>query len=723
MTKPIIKWSGRKTYLINEIQDFIEKKYKNQNFSYHEPFFGSGAIYFNLATSISSQIEKSYLNDSIPELIIFYKTLQETNIDAFHENLIQEEKSYSRKRSYDSKSEVYTKWKDRFNTLINSEKIKTLNKKERIEVAKLFLLLNQACFNGVYRKNNKGEFNVPHGRTTSKDGIKDNKISIPTLAHLKEVASSLPKDTTSFTSLDYKDALKEVKPGDFVYLDPPYYDSVNYYDKKIFTTAHQEELRDEMTRLIKLGAHVVMSNSTSPECKKLYKSKYTSIKEIPVTRTMQRKKEKKGVKYKEDKKELLITSTKPLQVVELFAGVGGFRLGLEQDNKYEVIWSNQWEPNKKVQHASDIYINNFGDTNHSNQDIEQVLTTDIPNHDVLVGGFPCQDYSVASLLKNSKGLLGKKGVLWWSIHRILEEKKKKPDYLILENVDRLLKSPANQRGRDFAVMLKSLNDLGYAVEWRVINAGEYGMPQKRRRVFIIGYYKNSRIYEQLKKTYYKQESAPNSNDWIFNSGVMAKSFKVKKSNQLLPYMFELDGDMTEVSKKFNNKNFENMFQNSGLMIDGRVETIDTTPEYSGDIETLGNIILETEVDEKFYIKDDELERWEYEKGPKKKTRTKDGFKYEWSEGRISFPDNLDSPSRTIITSEGGKSPSRVKHVIKTKYGLRRLTPIELERLNMFPDNHTKFDGVSDNIRAFLMGNALVVGIIKQIGKEIAKRTI
>ena len=188
-------------------------------------------------------------------------------------------------------------------------------------------------------------------------------------------------------------------------------------------------------------------------------------------------------------------------------------------------------------------------------------------------------------------------------------------------------------------------------------------------------------------------------------------------------MFELDGDMTEVSKKFNNKNFENMFQNSGLMIDGRVETIDTTPEYSGDIETLGNIILETEVDEKFYIKDDELERWEYEKGPKKKTRTKDGFKYEWSEGRISFPDNLDSPSRTIITSEGGKSPSRVKHVIKTKYGLRRLTPIELERLNMFPDNHTKFDGVSDNIRAFLMGNALVVGIIKQIGKEIAKRTI
>ena len=723
MTKPIIKWSGRKTYLTNEIQNFIKDKYKIQNFSYHEPFFGSGAVYFNLTTSLNSQIENAYLNDSIPELIIFYKTLQETNIDTFYENLIQEEKVYSRKRSYDSKSEVYTKWKNQFNTLIKSEKIKTLNKKERIEVAKLFLLLNQACFNGVYRKNNKGEFNVPHGRTTSKDGIKDNRISIPTLTHLKEVASSIPKDTTSFTSLDYKDALKQVKPGDFVYLDPPYYDSVNYYDQKTFTTAHHEELRDEMTRLIKLGAHVVMSNSKSPECKKLYKSKYTSIKEIPVTRTMQRKKEKKGVKYKEDKKEFLITSTRPLQVAELFAGVGGFRLGLEQDNKYEVIWSNQWEPNKKVQHASNVYINNFGDTNHSNEDIEQVLTTDIPNHDVLVGGFPCQDYSVASLLKNSKGLLGKKGVLWWSIHRILEEKKKKPDYLILENVDRLLKSPANQRGRDFAVMLKSLNDLGYAVEWRVVNAGEYGMPQKRRRVFILGYHKNSIIYEQLKNSYFEKESASSSNDWIFNSGIMAKSFKVNKSNQLFPDMFELDGDITEVSKSFNKKNFKDTFQNAGLMIDGKVETIKTTPEYSGDRDTLGNIILKTKVEESFYIDDNDLERWKYEKGAKKKTRTKDGFEYEWSEGKITFPDNLGSPSRTIITSEGGNSPARIKHVIKTKYGLRRLTPIELERLNMFPDNHTKLDGVSDNMRAFLMGNALVVGIVEKIGKEIAKRNV
>ena len=127
------------------------------------------------------------------------------------------------------------------------------------------------------------------------------------------------------------------------------------------------------------------------------------------------------------------------------------------------------------------------------------------------------------------------------------------------------------------------------------------------------------------------------------------------------------------------------------------------------------------VDEEFYINNEDLKRWETEKGAKSKIRTKDGFTYEWKEGAISFPDNLDKPSRTIITSEGGKSPARIKHVVDTKYGKRRLTPLELERLNMFPDNHTLLEGVSNNIRAFLMGNALVIGIVTKIGKEISKR--
>src|SRR5690606_2367398 len=144
-----------------------------------------------------------------------------------------------------------------------------------------------------------------------------------------------------------------------------------------------------------------------------------------------------------------------LRVAELFAGVGGFRVGLERANvklgkpAYEVVWSNQYEPGTKRQHASEVYERRFGSDLHTNRDIADVQAEDVPTVAVLVGGFPCQDYSVATTLQRSGGLMGKKGVLWWQIHRLLRDLSPRPTYVFLENVDRLLKSPASQRGRDF----------------------------------------------------------------------------------------------------------------------------------------------------------------------------------------------------------------------------------------------------------------------------------
>ena len=411
-----------------------------------------------------------------------------------------------------------------------------------------------------------------------------------------------------------------------------------------------------------------------------------------------------------------------IKVVELFAGVGGFRLGLEGwDNKsassnykeefespYEVVWSNQWEPSTKVQHASMVYENRFGKNGHSNQDIAMVDVSEIPDHDLLVGGFPCQDYSVATTLKNSKGLIGKKGVLWWSIHKILTEKENKPKYIFLENVDRLLISPSGQRGRDFAIILKSLNDLGYAVEWRVVNAAEYGMPQRRRRIFIMAYAQNSTIYNEIKET--------NSTDWILKEGTLANAFPVQSDNILFPNEFKLKGNIVEISENFNKNGKTGMFENTGIMIDGIVTTIKTKPSYEDKFTILKDIIQNGEVTEEFYINEEDLDKWFYLKGPKKEMRkNSQGFEYNYSEGGMIFPDPLDKPSRTIITGEGGKSASRFKHVIKTAKGYRRLSPVELERLNMFPDNHTKFEGITDTKRAFFMGNALVVGVIEKIG--------
>lgn len=406
-----------------------------------------------------------------------------------------------------------------------------------------------------------------------------------------------------------------------------------------------------------------------------------------------------------------MTKAKKLNVVELFAGVGGFRLGLEKSN-FQVVWSNQWEPSTKMQHASLVYEARFGSANHSNEDIAQVPTNEIPDHDLLCGGFPCQDYSVATTLHNSKGLVGKKGVLWWSIHRILKEKKKKPKYLFLENVDRLLKSPASQRGRDFAVMLQSLNELGYAVEWRVINAAEYGMPQRRRRVFFIGYHKSTQLHKDLNKS--------EKLDWLVSRGTIANAFPVQTPENVNE--FKLEGDLVEITDNFNKGEKLSPFLNTGVMIKGSVYTAKTLPNFDGERIVLGDILQNSEVAGDFFIDEKDRDKWEYLKGSKTIERTtSDGHKYKYSEGGMIYPDALDNASRTIITGEGGKTPSRFKHVVSTKRGLRRLTPVELERLNMFPDDHTKLDGITDAKRAFFMGNALVVGVIEKIGEALYEK--
>ena len=398
-----------------------------------------------------------------------------------------------------------------------------------------------------------------------------------------------------------------------------------------------------------------------------------------------------------------------LKVVELFAGVGGFRLGLEK-SAFEVIWSNQWEPSTKKQHASMVYKARFGNKGHSNKDIALVAIDEIPDHDLLCGGFPCQDYSVATTLNNSKGLKGKKGVLWWSIHRILEEKKnKRPKYLFLENVDRLLKSPGTQRGRDFAVMLQSLNELGYAIEWRVINAADYGMPQKRRRVFFLGYHRSSQLYKKVKII--------EKLDWILDQGTIAHSFPIHHTEEF--YKFKLEGDLVHITNNFNIKGGSSPFMNTGIMVDGKVCTANTEADYEGRRILLGDILQKGRIEKEFLINKSDIHKWEYLKGSKKEERiSKTGHHYNYSEGGMIFPDSLDGPSRTIITGEGGPSASRFKHVVKTKNGLRRLTPVELERLNMFPDGHTKHPNVTNAKRAFFMGNALVVGVVERIGRSL-----
>ena len=403
---------------------------------------------------------------------------------------------------------------------------------------------------------------------------------------------------------------------------------------------------------------------------------------------------------------------KDITVAELFAGVGGFRIGLEKASvRYKTIWANQWEPGKTVQHAFDCYDKHFGPSlMNSNEDIA-IAKKDCPKVNLVVGGFPCQDYSVAHS-GGAKGIEGKKGVLWWYINDILKERK--PEYVLLENVDRLLKSPGKQRGRDFGIILRCLYDQGYYAEWRVINAAEYGYPQRRRRTFIFAARKTTKWYKEVLKT------ADNSvRNVLYKTGFFADQFKVRGSDIIREYNLRetVKGkpykDLVDFSDNFNAD-----FENAGLMTNGIAYTSATKP-YPHKQTTLADIVESNGVDDKYFLGDD-IAKWEYMKGAKKIERTAaNGHVYVFSEGPIAFPDPLDRPSRTMLTSESTKN--RSTHIIADpKTGnLRFLTPVECERLNGFPDGWTD-TGMPEKFRYFCMGNALVVPLITRMGKQLIK---
>ena len=411
-----------------------------------------------------------------------------------------------------------------------------------------------------------------------------------------------------------------------------------------------------------------------------------------------------------------------IKIAELFAGVGGFRLGLEgyespahpefsmkPAGPFKVAWANQWEPpgTDAKQFAARCYEERFGAGSVVNEDIGKVLeqaeagARRIPDVQMVVGGFPCQDYSVARPLSQARGIEGKKGVLWWDIYRFLEMKK--PRFGLFENVDRLLKSPASQRGRDFAIILSCLASQGYTVEWRVVNSAEYGFPQRRKRVYI----------------FCEKDAGEIDFEKRMCDGVMARAFPATYPDA----MAELDvfPDPYENSTRFGLGRKTSQFKSAGIMQGCHVLTCDFAEDFQGTRMTLGDVLVnESEVLEGFYIEEGKLDDWRYLKGSKREERTdkKTGFTYTYSEGAMSFPDSTDKPSRTILTGEGGRGASRFKHVIECADGrYRRLVPDELDQLQGFPKGWTD-TGMTDGQRAFCMGNALVTGVPRRIGEAM-----
>jgi DNA (cytosine-5)-methyltransferase 1 len=604
-----------------------------------------------------------------------------------------------------------------------------------------------------------------------------------------------------------------------------------------------------------------------------------------------------------------------IKMAELFAGVGGFREAVEHSslkNHFEVSWSNQWEPGESAKHgdlqnANRVYIAKFGKHGHYTDDIhlitdsEKKLPKDIADIQMLVGGFPCQDYSVAKPKNVAKGIRGPKGVLWWSIERILRDVR--PNYVLLENVDRLINSPSANRGRDFAVILKGLDSLGYIVEWRIVNAADYGFPQKRRRIFILAYQKDSPAAKKINATKLAADEA------IDSKGLMALGLPCRPDSEKSCFDLTEYASDNELGAKYKAPAGKSPFFTAGFVINGKVWTKVVKAITPKKTTSLGQILLSPDKDTLpansagFRVAPDVLPKWAYAKGRKNEPRRKaaaitafikselgnaglgktdiakaakqlpidlkmdtafdftfddktvrvslareeinyrvavalnlkgatfdrpnavtrtqieqaqaskeiwskveagavaiatdrafsllglkgkellgqvatkirpqvvkavadltkkdkavefsvsgktikvdrdtlaaNSFAYGYKEGGLPFPDRVDGPGRTIITSEGGASVSRFKHVIcetcasgkgqhKTgadcvKAGkLRRLYPEELERMNGFSAEHSKTCRelkISDGKRAFFMGNALVVDVVRNIMESLSK---
>lgn len=421
--------------------------------------------------------------------------------------------------------------------------------------------------------------------------------------------------------------------------------------------------------------------------------------------------------------------SKEIKVAELFAGVGGFRLGLDgyhdpehpefempAAGPFKTIWANQWEPPGTAarQFAARCYKAHFGEDSVVNEDINAVLDKaergefEIPTVDMVVGGFPCQDYSVARPLAQAHGIEGKKGVLWWDIYRFLKLQNERSDdaarYCLFENVDRLIKSPASQRGRDFAIILSCLAERGYSVEWRVVNSAEYGFSQRRKRIYIFA-----------------ERNASWNLETRLTDGVMSRAFPMEEPAEDGIKTVYIPADPYDANE-FNKAGKDRPFLDAGCMVGNEVRTCAVVEKYNGERKTLGDVLVPTsEVPEEFFIEPAQLPKWEYLKGSKREERTnKSGFTYWYSEGQMAFPDSTDKPSRTILTGEGGRGASRFKHVIQCEDGrYRRLVPDELDQLQGFPKGWTN-TGMTDGNRAFCMGNALVTGVPHRIGKAICE---
>jgi len=376
-----------------------------------------------------------------------------------------------------------------------------------------------------------------------------------------------------------------------------------------------------------------------------------------------------------------------MKFIDLFAGIGGFRYGLqkveiesESSSDYEsgasqhgqrafhCVWSNEWD-----KYANQIYTKHFGECD--SRDIRTVDTKDIPDHDLLCAGFPCQSFSIAG---KRLGFEDTRGTMFFEIARIIRDKG--PRYFLLENVKGLL---SHDEGKTFQTILGVLSDLGYEYQWQVLNSKNFGVPQNRERVFIVGHLRETsrpevfpigESYSISHQTKYAEQAGRSR----ISSTIDARYGSLRNAGETyLHYIGGIRGkrDMWLKDNKQNSRNFS-----QGQRVyssDGIASTIAGNAGGLGGKTGLYAIPVLT---------------------PDRMEKRQNGRRFK----------NDGDPAFTLTSQD--------KHGVYDGLNIRRLTPIECERLQGFPDNWT--EGISDTQRYKCLGNAVTTLVITEIGRKL-----
>ena len=376
-----------------------------------------------------------------------------------------------------------------------------------------------------------------------------------------------------------------------------------------------------------------------------------------------------------------------MKFIDLFAGIGGFRYGLQKveiesesssdhesgasqhgQRAFHCVWSNEWD-----KYANKIYTKHFGECD--SRDIRTVDTKDIPDHDLLCAGFPCQSFSIAG---KRLGFEDTRGTMFFEIARIIRDKR--PRYFLLENVKGLL---SHDEGKTFQTILGVLSDLGYEYQWQVLNSKNFGVPQNRERVFIVGHLRETsrpevfpigESYSISHQTKYAEQAGRSR----ISSTIDARYGSLRNAGETyLHYIGGIRGkrDMWLKDNKQNSRNFS-----QGQRVyssDGIASTIAGNAGGLGGKTGLYAIPVLT---------------------PDRMEKRQNGRRFK----------NDGDPAFTLTSQD--------KHGVYDGLNIRRLTPVECERLQGFPDNWT--EGISDTQRYKCLGNAVTTLVITEIGKKL-----